>query len=116
MDELITRHVMFRTLVFPLITYVPLQVAAILMTRHCGWRIVAALPLIPMVPVIYAGFDPDSYDHGSLYGVGLYFVYTPAMVYLAIFCLVGFVITLVWENRESSDIAAESDESPDATA
>ena len=113
MHETLIADTMSETMGFPLITYVPLQLVAIVMMKHWVSRIAAALPLVPMVPVIYAGFDPDSYGHGSLYGVGLYFVYVPSMVYLAIFCLVRFAITLVQENRESSDQSTEDEENAD---
>ena len=84
------------------------------MMKHWGWRVAAALPLVAMSPVLYAGFDPDSYGHGSLYGVGLYFVYVPAMVYLAIFCLVGLVNRSVRANRENSDTSTANNENADA--
>ena len=113
MDETFIRDAMFRTMGLPLITYVPLQVAAILIMKHWGWRIAAALPLIPMVPVIYAGFDPDAYGHGSLYGVGLYLVYIHAMVYLAIFCLVGLVNWIIRANRQNSATSTENDKDTD---
>lgn len=80
---------MFRTMRFMLVTYVPLQVAAIVMMKRLPWRIVAALPLIPMLPVIYAGMDRDAYRDGSLYGLVFYFPYAPVMVYLAFFCFAG---------------------------
>lgn len=114
MDEILIADVMSRTMAFPLVTYVPLQAAAILMMKHWGLRIAAALPLIPMVPVIYVGFDPNSYGNGSLYGVGLYLVYTPAMAYLAIFCLVGLVNRFVCANRLSTDTSTKNDADADA--
>lgn len=76
---------MFRTMRFMLVTYVPLQVAAIVIMKRLTWRIVAALPLIPMLPVIYAGMNRDAYRDGSLYGLVFYFPYAPVMVYLAFF-------------------------------
>lgn len=75
---------MFRTMGFMLVTYVPLQVAAIVIMKRLPWRIVAALPLIPMLPVIYAGMNRDAYRDGSLYGLVVYFPYAPVMLYLAI--------------------------------
>jgi len=113
MDATIIGDAMSQMMSFPLITYVPLQVAAILMMQHWSLRIAAAFPLIPMLPVIYTGFDPDSYGNGSLYGVGLYFVYIPAMVYLAIFCLIRFAITLVQENRASPVESTEDEQCAD---
>lgn len=98
---------MWETMGFMLITYVPLQVAAIVMMKRLLWRIAAALPLIPMLPVIYAGLTPDAYRDGSLYGLVFYFPYAPAMVYLAILCLVRGVIHLAHENRQSLETSPE---------
>ncbi|MBC8872530.1 MAG: hypothetical protein H8E44_24110 [Planctomycetes bacterium] len=84
---------MVRTMGFMLITYVPLQVAAVVMMKRLLWRIAAALPLIPMLPVIYVGFNLDTYRDGSLYGLAFYFPYAPAMVYLAAILGVGIFVT-----------------------
>ncbi|MDA1051416.1 MAG: hypothetical protein O3C40_13170 [Planctomycetota bacterium] len=99
---------MYRTMGFMLMTYVPLQVAAILMMKRLPWRIAAALPLIPMLPVIYAGMDRDAYRDGSLYGLVFYFPYAPVMVYLAILIFAGLA------SRAAKTTAIESEQTNDS--
>ena len=93
---------MFRTMRFMLVTYVPLQVAAIVMMKRLPWRIVAALPLIPMLPVIYAGMDRDAYRDGSLYGLVFYFPYAPVMLYLAIVFFAGLASRAAKANKSDT--------------
>lgn len=99
---------MFRTMRFMLVTYAPLQVAAIVMMKRLPWRIAAALPLIPMLPVIYAGMDRDVYRDGSLYGLVFYFPYAPVMIYLALFFFAGLA------TRAAKKTAPESEQTNDS--
>lgn len=100
---------MFRTMRFMLVTYVPLQVAAIVIMKRLTWRIVAALPLIPMLPVIYAGMNRDAYRDGSLYGLVFYFPYAPVMVYLAFFCFAGLTSRSAKANKLDSGETTSSE-------
>ncbi len=89
MEDEIVRSAMSRAMTFVLVTYLPLQLIAVLVVRGMVWRCAATLPLIVMLPVIYGGFNPAAYRNGSLYGIVYYVTYAPAMVCLAIVCLVG---------------------------
>ena len=79
----------FQVIGFLLITYVPLQAAAIWAVKHPAWRIAAGLPILPMLPVIILGIQPNTHRDGSLYGMLLMIVYAPAMLYLAAFLFVA---------------------------
>ncbi len=74
---------------FLLLTYVPLQIAAIWAVQHPAARIAAGLPIVPMFPVMITGLQPQTHRDGSLYGLLLMMVYVPAMLYLAAFLLSG---------------------------
>ena len=77
-----------RVTAFLLLTYGPLQMAALVCCKR--WLCAAAaLPLIVMVPIIISGADPNSHRDGSLYGLFIYFPYLPVMFYLAAILGVG---------------------------
>jgi hypothetical protein len=77
---------------FFLLTYGPLQAAAIVFCK--GWlRALAALPLIVMVPIIICGANPKSHADGSLYGLVMYVPYLPVMIYLALILGGGIFVT-----------------------
>lgn len=77
-----TRNQMISNVGFLLITYVPLQIAAIWRQQGLS-RLAAAAPLLVMVPMITGACYASVYSDGSLFG--MYFVcpYLPAMLYLA---------------------------------
>lgn len=79
----------FQVIGLLLITYVPLQSAAIWAVRHPLGRIVAGLPMLVMLPVIFLGMQPNTHRDGSLYGILLMIVYVPVMITLAIFLVGG---------------------------
>ncbi len=77
---------MLRAMGFLCATYLPLQGFALWKTRGLR-RVMAALPLPFMIPIIVAGFQPSAYRDGSLYGMYFYCPYFPAMFYLIGLCL-----------------------------
>lgn len=81
----------FETIALLLFTYVPLQAAAIWLMKRPVWRIVAGLPLLPMLPVAISGAQPGTYRDGSLFGILLMAAYLPAMVYVGIFVIAGLI-------------------------
>lgn len=95
----------FQVIGFLLVTYVPLQAAAIWAVKHPAARLAAGLPIIPMLPVIITGMQPKTHRNGSLYGILLMMVFVPAMLYLAVFLVSGLA------NRS----AKKSEPNPDAT-
>ena len=79
----------FQVIGFLLITYVPLQAAAIWAVRHPLGRLAAGLPMLAMLPVIISGMQPNTHRDGSLYGILLMIVYVPVMISLAIALFAG---------------------------
>jgi hypothetical protein len=79
----------FQVIGFLLVTYVPLQAAAIWAVKHPAARIAAGLPILPMLPVIITGLQPNTHRDGSLYGILLMIVFAPSMLYLAVFLFAG---------------------------
>ena len=77
--------------------------------KRLPWRIVAALPLILMLPVIYAGMNRDAYRDGSLYGLVFYFPYAPTMVYLAFFVFAGLTSRSAKANKSDSGETTSSE-------
>ena len=100
----------FQVIGFLLITYVPLQAAAIWAVKQPAARIAAGLPIIPMLPVIFTGVQPNTHRDGSLYGILLMIVYAPTMLYLAIFLCVGLA------NRASNTTSPKLVEMPESNA
>lgn len=98
---------------FLLFTYVPLQAAAIWSMRHTIARIAAGLPILPMLPVIISGVQPNTHRDGSLYGILLMGAYGPAMVYLAIFLVVGLAFRAARAKGQTPVVAASSDVAAD---
>jgi len=75
------RQTAWWTVLFLLLTYGPLQVAAL--WRSTGWkRIAAALPLLVMTPLIVAGGNPNTHRDGSLYGLYIVCPFLPVLIYL----------------------------------
>ncbi len=72
---------MLWTVGFLCVTYLPLQFIALRTCRGAA-RITAALPLLVMVPMIICGLQPSNFRDGSLYKLGFFCPYLPAMVYL----------------------------------
>jgi hypothetical protein len=97
----------FQVIGFMLITYVPLQAAAIWAVKHPFARIAAALPILPMLPVIISGIQPNTHRDGSLYGILLMIVYVPAMLYLGTFLIVGLAIRATQTTSPSSVVKPE---------
>lgn len=94
---------------FLLITYVPLQAAAIWAMKRPMWRIAAGLPVLPMLPVIILGMQPNTHRDGSLYGLLLMMVYGPVMVYLAIVLVVGLASRAANKNDPATMAKPSSD-------
>jgi hypothetical protein len=89
------RAQMYFTLVPVLVTYIPLQLAAIWAVRHPITRLAAALPMLKMLPVIIGGTKAYSYQDGSLYGIVLTMIFTVSMCDLAIFLFSGLAFRLM---------------------
>ena len=98
----------FQVIGLLLITYVPLQAAAIWAVKHPAARIAAGLSIIPMLPVIFTGVQPNTHRDGSLYGILLMIVYVPTMLYLAVFLCVGLA------NRASKTTSPKLVEIPES--
>lgn len=96
----------FQVLGLLLVTYVPLQGAAIWAVKHPAARIGAGLPIVPMLPVIISGAQPNTHRDGSLYGMLLLFVCVPAMLYLAVFLVAGLA------SRAATTSSPQSVETP----
>lgn len=98
----------FQVMGFLLITYVPLQTATIWAVKHPAAKIAAGLPMVPMLPVIITGIQPNSHRDGSLYGILLLIVFVPAMLYLAVFLFVGLANRAANKCDPESDATAQS--------
>jgi hypothetical protein len=92
---------MIKTMGLLIITYLPLQIGAILVVRHWAARLAAGLPIILMLPVTFRGFNTNTYQDGSLFGIGLLVVTVPVIFYLAVFLLAGLSIRSA--NAKKSD-------------
>ncbi len=97
----------FQVMGFLLITYVPLQAAAIWAVKHPAARFAAGLPIVPMLPVIITGIQPNSHRDGSLYGMLLMIVFVPAMLYLVLFLIAGLA------NRATKSTGPKPDVTPE---
>jgi hypothetical protein len=80
---------MLQTMGFLLITWLPLQIAAIWIVKHPLARIGAALAIIPIIPILVTGFQTKTYRDGSLFGILFMGIYVPVMIYLALFFFAG---------------------------
>lgn len=108
----------FQVIGFLLITYVPLQTAAIWAVKHPIARLAAGLPILPMLPVIITGIQPNTHRDGSLFGILLMMVFVPSMLYLAIFLFSGLASRAAKTNSPEPVVKPESDaggHGPDTT-
>jgi hypothetical protein len=98
----------FQVMGFLLVTYIPLQSAAIWAVKHPIARLAAGLPMLPMLPVIVSGMQPNTHRDGSLYGILLMMVFAPSMIYLTIFLFSGLAIRAAKTNSPDSIAKLES--------
>ena len=90
---------MIKTMSLLIITYLPLQIGSILIVKHWATRLAAGLPILLMLPMMFRGFQTDTYQDGSLFGIGLLVVTVPVMFYLAVFFFAGLSIRSANANR-----------------
>lgn len=90
---------MMKTMGLLIIAYLPLQTGSILIVRHWAARLAAGLPIILMLPMMFNGFQTDTYQDGSLFGIGLLVVTVPVMFYLAVIFFAGLSIRSANANR-----------------
>lgn len=98
-DEIHLWTQMLQAMGFLLITYLPLQIGAILIVRHWLARLAAGLPIVLMLPVIMTGFQTKTYEDGSLFGIGLIVISAPVMFYLAVVVCAGLAFRSANANK-----------------